>query len=112
MQAGALGWDYKAYDWNSSPNEVADMPLKVSPHAAHGQMYIFCTISSLIIRKWFFVCVRLIACDSLVLIGYGFVTIPPRTACFRSIPQIVDYSSLFESGHDKGNCLPAIKTKV
>lgn len=29
MQAGVLGWDYKTFDWGS-PNEIADIPLKVS----------------------------------------------------------------------------------
>lgn len=30
MQSAVLGWDYKAYDWNSAPNEIAEMSLKVS----------------------------------------------------------------------------------
>lgn len=29
MQAGALGWDYKAFDWGSS-SEIVDIPHKVS----------------------------------------------------------------------------------
>lgn len=57
MQAGALGWDYKAYDWSSSPNEVADMPLKVSPMDKYLLFFFFIAT----ISKIGFLCVRLIA---------------------------------------------------
>lgn len=30
MQTGAMGWDYKFYDWNDSANDVGDVHLKVS----------------------------------------------------------------------------------
>lgn len=30
MQTGALGWDYKFYDWNDSQSDVNDVHSKVS----------------------------------------------------------------------------------
>lgn len=43
MQAGALGWDYKGYDWSGLSNEVADMPLKVSFNAFLPKYFIVAT---------------------------------------------------------------------